>query len=90
MPYLVAIFNNIMSTGIFPSKWAKGIIVPFHKKGNVNSVNNYCWIPLGKKLLQYLITVYNDLQNCLKRLQNPKQALDKVTVLQIIFLRYIV
>ena len=48
MPYLVAKFNTIMSTGTFPSERAKGIIVPLQKKGDVNNVNNHCWVPLGK------------------------------------------
>ena len=34
LPQLNKIFNHIYNTGIFPSGWAKGIILLIYKKGN--------------------------------------------------------
>ena len=31
---LVIIFKQCVDTGIFPSEWKKGIMVPIHKKGD--------------------------------------------------------
>ena len=72
MPYLVAIFNNIMSTGIFPSEWAKGIIVPLHKKGNVNSVDNYRGISQMDTFGKILTSVLNN------RLQRFAKLFEKI------------
>ena len=43
---LLIIFNTIFDTGIFPSSWTLGLIVPIHKKGDVNSAENYRGISL--------------------------------------------
>ena len=45
-PFLVQYFNKIFNTGIFPEAWTKSIIVPIHKKGDVNNVDNYRGISL--------------------------------------------
>jgi len=31
----------IFVSGFFPDKWTEGVIIPLHKKGSVNDVNNY-------------------------------------------------
>ena len=41
LPYLTALFNKILQTGFFPEEWAEGVIVPIHKSGNKNIVDNY-------------------------------------------------
>lgn len=46
MPFLVKLFNCIFKKGIFPEKWTKSIIVPLHKKGDLNDPNNYRGISL--------------------------------------------
>eukprot|EP00745_Piridium_sociabile_P027424 TRINITY_DN4419_c0_g1_i9.p1 TRINITY_DN4419_c0_g1~~TRINITY_DN4419_c0_g1_i9.p1 ORF type:complete len:266 (-),score=25.53 TRINITY_DN4419_c0_g1_i9:396-1193(-) len=44
--FLVALFNNLFQSGTFPTEWAKSIIVPLHKKGDVNNPDNYRGIAL--------------------------------------------
>jgi hypothetical protein len=39
-------FNGILDSGVFPSVWSEGIIIPLFKKGNVDDVNNYRGITL--------------------------------------------
>ena len=41
MPYLYQLFNTVFNLGYFPEKWTEGFIVPLHKKGNSNDVENY-------------------------------------------------
>ena len=43
---LTALYNRILSCGHFPPTWSKGIIVPIHKNGSVEDVNNYRGITL--------------------------------------------
>ena len=44
--HIADIFNFILDTGYFPKQWAKGIIVPLHKKGNISQPDNYRGITL--------------------------------------------
>jgi len=46
LPYLVSLFNLILNTGTFPLEWSKAILMPLHKKGHTNDVNNYRGIAL--------------------------------------------
>ena len=43
---VVTLFNEILSSGIFPEGWKLGHILPIHKKGPINEVNNYRGITL--------------------------------------------
>ena len=38
---LTILFNYIWENGIYPEKWAEGIIQPLHKKGSRNEPDNY-------------------------------------------------
>ena len=38
---LLVMFNNIFKIGYFPAQWSEGLLVPLHKKGSINDVNNY-------------------------------------------------
>ena len=38
---LVIIFKKCLDTGIFPSEWKKGNIVPIHKNGDKQTLKNY-------------------------------------------------
>ena len=44
--YLHRLFNVIFEKGYFQSKWTEGFIVPLHKKGDVNQVENFRGITL--------------------------------------------
>ena len=43
---LVKLFNVILDSGHFPVGWIKGMIVPLHKKGSLDSPSNYRGITL--------------------------------------------
>ena len=43
---LKIIFNKSLSAGIFPSAWKMSDVVPIHKNGNKNLINNYRGISL--------------------------------------------
>ena len=56
LPHLCKLFNTLPNKGYFPSMWAEGYIVPIHKKGNVNNVDNYRGIVLLLSILDKLFT----------------------------------
>ena len=52
------IFNQCLETGVFPSEWKKGNIVPIHKKGDKQMVQNYrpvSLLPICGKILERLM-----------------------------------
>ena len=59
---LSIIFKTCLRTGIFPLEWKKANIVPIHKKGDKQTVLNYCPVSLlsicGKIFEQLL---YNEM-----------------------------
>ncbi|MEW8542097.1 MAG: reverse transcriptase family protein, partial [Candidatus Thiodiazotropha sp.] len=46
LPYLHELFNTILKTGYFPKQWSEGYIVPIHKKGKLDDVNNFRGVTL--------------------------------------------
>ena len=56
---LCKLFNKIIDTGFYPVSWSLGIIVPLHKKGDVNDVNNYRGITLVSCLSKLFTSVIN-------------------------------
>lgn len=46
LPFLNALFNEILDTGIFPEAWSLNIITPIHKKGSVFDPNNFRGVSL--------------------------------------------
>ncbi len=46
IPFLSKLFNASLNKGYFPDSWGEGHIVPIHKKGNIDIVNNYRGITL--------------------------------------------
>jgi len=57
--HLCDIFNAILDSGYFPECWTKGLIIPLHKKGSTNDVNNYRGIALVSCLSNIFTTVLN-------------------------------
>ena len=53
-------FNGILDLGIFPNKWSEGIIIPIHKKGATDDVNNYQGITLLSCLSKLFTTILNN------------------------------
>ena len=57
--YLVIYFNKLFDSGVFPKEWAKSIIIPIHKKGDVNQPDNYRGIALTSvisKIYTHILT----------------------------------
>ena len=55
---LEIIFNQCLETGVFPSEWKKGNIVPIHKKGDKQMLQNYrpvSLLPICGKILERLM-----------------------------------
>ena len=46
MQYLYCLFNKSFAIGYFPDSWGDGFIVPLHKKGSTDNVENYRGITL--------------------------------------------
>ena len=52
------IFKQSIEAGVFPSEWKKANIVPTHKKGDKQTLKNYCpvsLLPICGKILERLI-----------------------------------
>ena len=74
---LLIIFNTCLRDGVFPFSWKKANIIPIHKKGVKNDINNYRSIsilPICSKLFEKII--YNSLYKFLdnNNLLNIKQS----------------
>ncbi|VDI05178.1 Hypothetical predicted protein [Mytilus galloprovincialis] len=73
MPVLLYIFNGILQSGIFPTDWAKAILIPIFKKGNVLDPNNYRGISLVSNFGKLFTSVLN------QRLIDWSETFDIVT-----------
>ena len=61
---LEMMFKRCIDTGVFPSKWKKGNIVPIHKKGDKQTLENYRPVSLVStcgKILERLL--FNEMFN---------------------------
>ena len=58
--YLSKLFNVIYDSGHFPSCWTDGHIVPIHKKGSLNTAENYRGITLLSTLGKLFTRILND------------------------------
>ena len=65
------IYKNCIKTGIYPNAWKKSNIVPVHKKGDMQIVNNYrpvSLLPIVGKVFEKILSnsIFGYLQeNCL-------------------------
>ena len=57
------IFNKILETGFFPQQWSIGIIVPVHKKGDLNDPLNYRGITLMSCMGKLFTNIINERLN---------------------------
>ena len=60
VPILCSLFNKVFEYGFFPEEWSEGYIVPLHKKGNLNDVENYSGITLLSALGKLFTRVVNN------------------------------
>ena len=58
-PFLTDYFNEIFKKGLYPDLWSKAIIVPIHKKGNLDTTDNY----RGVSLLSLIGKCYTSILN---------------------------
>ena len=58
IPAISLIYKNCINSGIFPNIWKKSNVVPVHKKGDKQVVDNYrpvSLLPIFGKILERLI-----------------------------------
>jgi exonuclease III len=60
MPSLLILFNKIFQTGYFPESWSEGFVIPLHKKGSLNDVNNFRGITLLNVLGKLFTRILNN------------------------------
>ena len=53
------LFNGILNSGRFPKQWTEGILIPLHKNGCKNDVNNYRGITLVSCFSKLFTTILN-------------------------------
>ena len=61
---LEMIFKQALLTGVLPSEWKKGNIVPIHKKSDKDNIENYrrvSFLPICGKIFERLI--FNEMFN---------------------------
>ena len=59
MEFLVQLFNSLFNNGIFPAEWCKSIIVPIHKKGDINIPDNYRGVALTSSISKLYTNILN-------------------------------
>lgn len=59
-PYLHTLFNTILNQGYFPEAWSVGEVIPLHKKGDKNNVDNYRGITLLSNLGKLFTRILNN------------------------------
>ena len=59
-PTLCNLFNKLYEIGYFPETWTEGYIIPLHKKGSINDVENYRGITLLSVLGKLFSKVINN------------------------------
>ena len=57
---LTLLFNIVLNSGYFPNKWTEGVIVPIHKKGSKNLVDNYRGVTLLSTLGKLFTRLLNN------------------------------
>ena len=56
---LLKLFNVILDSGIFPTQWSRGEIIPVFKKGDINDPQNYRGITLVSSLGKLFTNILN-------------------------------
>ncbi len=76
-PLYISLFNKILDTGVMPTDWLAGIIVPLYKsKGDIQDVNNYrgitllsCMGKLFTSILNERLSNFSDTMNIINETQ---------------------
>ena len=59
MPFLARVFRRIFERGSFPYEWGRSIIIPIHKKGDINVCDNFRPISLTSLVLKVYTNTLN-------------------------------
>ena len=96
LPVLNKLFNRLFFEGTFPDLWSKSIMIPLHKKGDMNSVNNYRGISLldtfGKiytSILNRRLTFYVNIYGKIAESQSGYCTIDNAFILMSIIQKYL-
>ena len=60
LPLLLRLLNVMFLKGYFPESWSEGLILPLHKKGSVDSVENYRGITLLSVISKLFTRILNN------------------------------
>ena len=71
--YLYKLFNKIYDSGYFPTEWAKAVVVPLLKKGDITNCDNY----RGISLLSVISKIFTSILN--KRLYRWAEENNKIS-----------
>ena len=74
LPYIKALFNDILSTGTFPAIWCESLITPIHKKGSYSDPNNYRAVSVAYSLSKVFMKI---LSTRLTIWANANRAIDE-------------
>ena len=81
LEFLFKLFNMMFSTSTFPLRWAKAIVIPLFKKGEVNNPDHY----RGISLLSITSKIFTGIIN--RRVYNWAEDNDKINIEQAGFRR---
>ena len=59
LPVISKLFNRLFMNGLFPTCWSHSILIPLHKKGDINNPDNY----RGISLLDVFGKIYTSIIN---------------------------
>ena len=60
LPLLLRLYNVMFLKGYSPESWSEGLIIPLHKKGSVDSVENYRGITLLSVISKLFTRILNN------------------------------
>ena len=91
IPFILQLFNRIFVNGEFPLNWAEFIIVPLHKKGNVNNQDNYrgialvdvlskLYISILTKRVSFYVEIYDKISECQAGFRSVYSTIDSAFV----------
>ena len=83
IPAILLIYKNCINSGIFPNIWKKFNVVPVHKKGDKQVVDNYrpvSLLPGFGKILEKLVFQVFCLIICLMRINQHSDHLIHVNI----------
>jgi hypothetical protein len=100
VPLLCKLFNKILEVGCFPTEWGKALLVPIHKKGNLNEPNNYrgiallsCISKVFTKIINRRLTEWAEENSKMYDVQagftNGKSIIDQIFVFQSLVSKYL-